>query len=85
MGEQYTMVGLLVTGIGALGSGAFLAVKTLWGKIEAKDQELRNKDLMISDALRVLEKVADGLPLVVEAIEKLRSALPQPKPASTKQ
>ena len=78
--EQLTAAGLLMAGA----TGLAYAVKTLWTKLEAKDQELRNKDLMISDALRVLEKVADGLPLVVEAIEKLKSALPQPKPESTK-
>lgn len=84
MSEQYTMVGLLVTGICGLVSGAAVVVKTLWAKIEAKDKELQAKDATIADALRILEKSADALPQVVEAIDRLRNALPAPKPESTK-
>lgn len=57
--------------------GLSLVVKTLY-------QDNKAKDATILDALRILEKSADALPQVVEAIDRLRNALPAPRPESTK-
>lgn len=72
-GEQMTLVGAMATAV----CGLAWAVKTLY-------QDNKAKDATIADALRILEKSADALPQVVEAIDRLRNALPQPKTESTK-
>lgn len=72
--EQLSLVGALVTGI----TGLSYAVVTLY-------RDNKTKDATIADALRILEKSADALPQVAEAIDRLRNALPSMKPESKKQ